>query len=85
VIVHGDKLPRIQWKLAVVEKLIEERDGMVRAVHIRMDKLKTTRLIVKLHPLEVSSTKVEDQTVSSTSNDSVVHPTYEESQFSYTG
>ena len=58
VIVHDDK-PRVQWKLAVVEELIEGRDGMVRAAHIRMDKLKTTRPIVKLYPLEVS--EVENQ------------------------
>ena len=58
MIVHDDK-PRVQWKLAVVEELIEGRDGMVRAAHIRMDKLKTTRPIVKLYPLEVS--EVENQ------------------------
>ena len=65
VIVHDDKLPRTQWKLAVVEELIEGRDGMVRAVHIRMDKLKTTRPTVKLYPIEVSDTEVEDHTVCS--------------------
>lgn len=66
VIVQDDK-PRVQWKLAVVEGLIEGRDGMVRAAHIRMDKLKTTRPIVKLYPLEVSDDEVIDQ--------SPTHPT----------
>ena len=76
MIVHDDKLLRIQWKLAAVGKLIKGRDGMVRASHIRMDKLKTTRLIVKLYPLEVSDTEVENLTASSTSNDSeVTQPT----------
>ena len=53
VIVHDDKL-RLNWRLAVVEDLIEGKDGLVRAAHIRMDKLKTTRPIVKLYPLEVT-------------------------------
>ena len=63
VIVHDDK-PRIQWKLAVVEKLIEGRDGLVRAAHIRMDNLKTTRPIVKLYPLKVSDTDDDSQPTS---------------------
>jgi len=41
VIVHDDK-PRIQWRLAVVENLIEGGDGLVQAAHISMDNLKTT-------------------------------------------
>ena len=53
VVVHDDK-SRLHWRLAVVEDLIEGKDGLVRAAHIRMDKLKTTRPIVKLYPLEVS-------------------------------
>ena len=53
IIVHDDKL-RINWRLAVVEDLIEGKDGLVRAAHIRMDKLKTTHPIVKLYPLEVT-------------------------------
>ena len=60
MIVHDDK-PRVQWKLAVVEDLIEGGDGMVRAAHIRMDKLKTTRPIVKLYSLEVSDNEVRNQ------------------------
>ena len=54
VIVHDDKL-RLNWRLAVVEDLIEGKDGLVRAAHIRMGKLKTTRPIVKLYPLEVTN------------------------------
>ena len=51
---------------------------MVRAAHIRMDKLKTTRPIVKLYPLEVSDTEVEDQTVCShatPNNSEAIQPT----------
>ena len=53
VVVHDDK-SRLHWRLAVVEDLIEGKDGLVRAAHIWMDKLKTTRPVVKLYPLEVS-------------------------------
>jgi len=51
---NPDDKPRVQWKLAVVEELIEGRDGMICAAHIRMNRLKTTYPIVKLYPLEVS-------------------------------
>ena len=51
VVVHDDK-SRLHWRLAVVEDLIEGKDGLVRAAHIQMDKLKTTRPIVKLYPLK---------------------------------
>ena len=73
VIVHDEK-PRIQWKLAVVEKLIEGRDGLVRAAHIRMDNLKTTRPIVKLYPLEVSDTDDDSQPTS----DDIIPPSNSE-------
>ena len=62
MIVHDDK-SRVQWKLAVVEELIEGRDGFVRAAHIKMDNLRTTRPIVKLYPLEVSDTNDGCQTI----------------------
>ena len=55
VIVHDDK-PRLQWRLAVVEDIIKGRDNLVRAAHIRMGNYKTTRPIVKLYPLEVTTT-----------------------------
>ena len=46
---------------------------MIQAARIRMDKFTTTHPIVKLYPLEVSDTKVEDHF---TSNDSeVTQPT----------
>ena len=58
VIVHDDK-SRLHWRLAVVEDLIEGNDGLVRAAHIRMSNYKTTRPIVKLYPLEISSSDAE--------------------------
>ena len=53
-IVHDNKT-RMQWRLAVVERLILGRDNLIRAAHIRMGTYRTTRPIVKLYPLEVSS------------------------------
>ena len=61
VVVVQDDTPRIRWKLAVVESLIEGNDGLVRAAHIRTDKCRTTRPIVKLYPLEVVSNDNEPQ------------------------
>lgn len=54
VLVHDDS-PRISWKMAIVEELIVGRDGLVRAANIRTCNGKTNRPIVKLYPLEVTS------------------------------
>ena len=54
VIVHDEK-PRMQWKLALVDELIKGGDDLVRAAHIQIGRYRTTRPIVKLYPLEVSS------------------------------
>ena len=61
VVVHDDT-PRLQWKLAVVEELIEGKDGLVHAAHMRTATCKTTRPIVKLYPLEVSSNEGQQST-----------------------
>ena len=54
VLVH-DNLPRNQWKLAIVNSLIPGRDGLVRAVRLRMSNgNELQRPIEKLYPLEVS-------------------------------
>ena len=58
VVVHDDQ-PRLTWKLAVVEDLIVGNDGLVRASHIRTANHHTSRPIIKLYPLEVTS-EVED-------------------------
>ena len=55
VVLIQDDTPRIDWKLAVVEELIEGKDGLVRAAHIRTAQGRTNRPISKLCPLEVSS------------------------------
>lgn len=55
VFVHNEG-PRLEWKLAVIEKLIISPDGEFRAAEIRTAGGKTTRPISKLYPLEVSET-----------------------------
>ena len=55
VVLIQDDTPRIDWKLAVVEQLIEGKDGLVRAANIRTAQGRTNRPICKLCPLEVSS------------------------------
>ena len=54
VVVHEDFQPRLQWSLAVVERLLTGNDGHTRAACIRTQNGLTTRPIVKLYPLEVS-------------------------------
>ena len=54
VLVHDDS-PRISWKMAVVEELITDGDGLVRAANIRTCNGKTNRPIARLYPLEVTS------------------------------
>ena len=53
VLVHDD-VPRLQWRLAVVEELIKGLDGIARAAKIRTSNGRTNRPIVKLFPLELS-------------------------------
>lgn len=54
VIVHN-KTPRLCWKLAMIKDLVEGNDGLVRSALIRTTNGRTSRLIVKLYPLEVTS------------------------------
>ena len=53
--VHDDTAPRLQWKLAVVDDLVKEKDGLIRSAHISTANHKTNRPIIKLYPLEVVS------------------------------
>ena len=54
VVIHDDKQPRLNWKLAIVEGLIEGHDGLVRAANVRTNNHVTSRPIPKLYPLEIS-------------------------------
>jgi len=46
---------RLNWRLAVIEELIVGNDGITRAARIRTSTGTTNRPIVKLYPLEVTS------------------------------
>ena len=55
VLVHNEG-PRVEWKLAVIDKLIVSPDGEIRAADIRTSNGKTNRPVSKLYPLEVTET-----------------------------
>ena len=57
VLVHDDS-PRISWKLAVVDELLQGNDGLVRAANIRTAQVRTNFSIARLIPLDVSSNSV---------------------------
>lgn len=69
VIVHDDG-PRVNWRLAVVTKLLIGGDGFTRAVEIRTSTGTTNRPIAKLYPLEVHSTEESSSQISEESNSS---------------
>ena len=52
--VHSDT-KHVNWRLAVVERLIEGKDGLVRAAEIKTSTGFTSRPITKLYPLKVIS------------------------------
>ena len=54
VIVYDDKF----GKLAVIKKLITQKNNLVQAALIRMWNYKTTHLIFKQYPLEVQNKNV---------------------------
>ena len=82
VLVH-DNIPIAKWKMAVVEQLLQGKDGYTRAANIRYSGGKTNRPIAKLYPLEVSSinsdhvqdTTTDTATVSQLPGDIPVRPT----------
>ena len=44
VLIHDDA-PRITWKLAVIEELLNGKDGLVRAANVRTTQGRTDKLI----------------------------------------
>ena len=52
VIIQDDKKNRNQWKLAVVSKLIKERDGIIRGASLKTSKETPECAIQHLYPLE---------------------------------
>lgn len=53
VMIH-DEGPRNRWKMAVVDQLINGKDGEIRAVNLRTAKGSTNRAISKLYPIGMS-------------------------------
>ena len=53
VLIHDDG-PRVNWRLAIVTKLLTGGDGLTRAAEIRTSTGTTNRPIAKLYPLEVN-------------------------------
>ena len=53
-LIHDD-LPRTNWKMAVIQRLIKRNDGYVRAAEIRTNTGRTNRPISKLYLLEIST------------------------------
>ena len=54
VIVRSDQRNRAKWPLAIVDKLILGKDGVVRAVKLRAGKPFLERPVQHLYPLELS-------------------------------
>ena len=72
VIIHDD-VPRVRWRLAVIEDLICGGDGLVRAAIVRTANKTTNRPITKLYPLELN----EGGTVNMSNGDSSIPETEE--------
>ena len=51
------KQPQLNWKLANVEELMEEHDGLVRAANVQTSNIVTSRPIIKLYSLKISSSQ----------------------------
>ena len=54
VLIKGDERNKGKWKIGVIERLIEGRDGIVRAVRLRAGKSYLERTIQHLYPMELS-------------------------------
>ena len=57
VSIHEDKIPRQQWKVGLVDRLIQGRDGQVRAAVVKLSsgKIKElTRPVQCLYPIEIN-------------------------------
>ena len=60
VVIKGDEKNRGEWSIGIVEKLIEGKDGIVRAARIRTRKTHIERAVQLLYPLELSCDRTEE-------------------------
>ena len=58
VIIKGDEKNHGQWKLAKVEKSLQGKDGLVRAVRLKSRKSILDRAIQHLYPLDLHCDKI---------------------------
>lgn len=56
VLIH-DNTPRIQRRLAVIEKVNKGADGLIHSANVRTSTGRTNRPITKLYPFEVTATE----------------------------
>ena len=54
VLIHDD-IPRINWRLAMIEELITGNDGLTRAAILQTASGRMNRPITRLYPLEVTA------------------------------
>ena len=57
VLMHDD-IPKVNWKLAVIQQVIKWEDGVIRAANICTANGVTNCPITKLYPLEVTASGV---------------------------
>ena len=57
VLIHDD-IPRIQWKLAVIEQINKGADGLIHSANVRTSSGKTNHPIARLYPLEVTASDI---------------------------
>ena len=60
IVIKGDEKNRGEWSIGIVEKLIEGKDGIVRAARIRTRKTHIERALQLLYPLELSCDRTEE-------------------------
>ena len=71
MLVH-DECPRVNWKLAMIEGLTTDNDGMVRSTNMQTKTGIPNRPVSKLYPLEVTAieaTTVQSQVTEEPEND----------------
>ena len=72
VLVREDGLPRMKWRMGVIEELLPGRDGQVRCVRLRTSTGRVVRPVQRLHSLEVlSCPEMVDDSVDSDGDDPV--------------
>ena len=54
VLIHGDKENRGQWSIRVVERIIKDKDDVVRGARLKTSKSHVERTVQLLYPLELS-------------------------------